>query len=93
MIDRVAEQRERLRQAQAGGSLSNEAAFRKSLEKFQGGISDHSPMVVDVSTDAERQFALDMENIASLERETHSSEVRRLAVAMRRSLEFLARTK
>lgn len=92
-VDRVAESRALLDIANKEGSLNNEELFRDKLEQFQNRFREHKPSVIDVSTDAERQFREDLEVINALGNLTVDREVRRLCLATLRSLQFLARTK
>lgn len=93
MIDEVAVKRALLSNANAQGSLNNEDAFRKSIEKFQGNVRDHVPLIVDVSSSAEKRFALDMANLEALAAETKDPQMARIAEIVVRSLRFLGRTK
>jgi hypothetical protein len=93
MIDEVSAKQELLKRAAEGGSLSNEQSFRDKIAKFQGGIADHRPLVLDISSSADKRFVLDMQNLAVLSRETKDPEIARIAEIVIRSLEFLARTK
>jgi hypothetical protein len=93
MIDEVAVKQALLKNANAQGSLSNEEAFRASIEKFQGNVRDHTPLIVDVSSSAEKRFALDMANLEALAQESLDPQMRRIAEITVRSLKFLARTK
>lgn len=93
MIDQVAEKQALLKRANSEGSLSNEQAFRNSIAKFQDGVREHSPSVIDISTSAEKRFTADLANLEALLTETQDPEIRRICVAVIRSLEFLARTK
>jgi hypothetical protein len=92
-VDQVAENRSLLDIANKEGSLNNEEVFRDKLEKFQNRFREHRPSVIDVSTDAEKQFREDLEVINALASLTVDREVRRLCLAVLRSLRFLARTK
>ena len=93
MVDEVAVKQALLKRANSQGSLSNEEAFRRSIEEFQGGIRDHVPLVVDISSSAEKRFALDMLNLEALARETQDPQMARIAEIVARSLRFLSRTK
>lgn len=92
-IDLVAAKQAALKTANSQGSLSNEEAFRKSIEKFQGNVRDHAPLIVDVSSSAEKRFVLDMANLEALAAETADPQLRRLTEIVVRSLRFLSRTK
>jgi len=92
-VDRVAENRALLEIAAKEGSLNNEDVFRDKLEKFQNRFREHKPSVIDVSTDAEKQFREDLEVLNALASLTADREVRRLCLATLRALQFLARTK
>jgi hypothetical protein len=92
-VDRVAESRALLDIAAREGSLNNEEVFRDKLEKFQNRFREYRPSVIDVSTDAEKLFREDLEVINALAALTADREVRRLCLAILRSLQFLARTK
>ena len=93
MVDEVAVKQAQLKLANSSGSLSNEEAFRESIAKFQGNIRDHVPLVVDISSSAEKRFALDMINLEALARETQDPQMARIAEIVARSLRFLSRTK
>ncbi len=90
-VDKVAESRALLDIANQEGSLNNEALYRSKLEKFQNRFREHKPSVIDVSTDAERQFREDLEVINALASLTVDREVRRLCLATLRALQFLAK--
>lgn len=92
-VDKVAESMAMLDIANREGSLNNEETFRGKLEKFQNRFREHRPSVIDVSTDAERLFREDLEVINALANLTVDREVRRLCLAVLRSLQFLSRTK
>lgn len=92
-VDKVAESRSLLDIANREGSLNNEEVFRTKLEKFQNRFREHKPSVIDISTDAERQFREDVEVISALSNLSADREIRRLCIALVRTLQFLARTK
>jgi hypothetical protein len=93
MIDEVAAKQAALKRANSEGSLSNEASFRDSIERFQEGVRAQAPMIIDISSSAEKRFALDMANLEALARETQDPQMRRVSEIVHRSLVFLSRTK
>lgn len=92
-IDDVSAKQEQLKRANATGSLNNEQAFRATIERFQEGVREHTPSVIEISTSAERVFEADMTNLADLAKRTRDLEIKRMANILHRSLAFLARTK
>jgi hypothetical protein len=90
-VDKVAYQQTLLDQANKKGTLNNEANFRNELEKFQSRFKEQKPSVIDISTDAQRQFREDMEVISALGALTMDREVRRLCMALTRVLSYLER--
>jgi mannitol-1-phosphate/altronate dehydrogenase len=90
-VDKVAESQTLLDIANREGSLNNENTFRDKLERFQNRFREHRPSVIDISTDAEKQFREDLEVINALGSLTADREVRRLCLAVSRALQFLAR--
>lgn len=93
MIDEVAAKQALLKRAAESGSLSNENAFRESIERFQEGVREHVPLIVDISSSAEKRFVLDMVNLEALSKESQDPQMRRIAEITLRSLRFLSRTK
>lgn len=91
MIDHVAEKQAMLKRANSEGSLSNEKAFRESLERFQGGIADHRPSVIDVSSSAERQFGMDIALLDYHAENNLDPSLRQICEALARIASFLAR--
>ena len=90
-VDKVAESQTLLDIANREGSLNHEDVFRTKLEKFQNRFREHRPSVIDISTDAEKQFHEDIEVINALGSLTADREVKRLCLAVSRALQFLAR--
>jgi predicted RecB family endonuclease len=90
-VDQVAERQALLDIANREGTLNNEQIFRKKLEAFQNRFREQKPSVVDVSTDAEKQFREDLEVIQALATLTVDREVARLCYAVGRALRYLAR--
>lgn len=90
-VDKVAESRAMLDIANREGSLNNEELLRSNIERFQNRFREHKPSVIDVSTDAEKLFREDLEVINALASLTVDREVRRLCLAVLRSLLFLRR--
>lgn len=93
MIDEVAVKQELLKRANSQGSLSNEAEFRASIERLQGGIADHRPSVVDISSSAEKRFSLDVKLLFHLAEHSPDPTVSQLCEAMARIAIFLASKK
>jgi hypothetical protein len=92
-VDKAAEKLALLDIAYHEGSLNNESKLRAEIEKFQNRFRESRPSVIDVSTDAEKQFREDLEVIQATATLTADREIRRLCLAVLRCIQFIARTK
>lgn len=89
-VDRVAEQQTMLDIANREGTLNNEQLFRNKLEAFQNRFRESKPSVIDVSTDADKNFRNDLAAIEALAELTVDREISRLCRAFIRCLSYLA---
>jgi len=89
--DKAAEYQTLLDIANREGSLNNEGVYRAKLEAFQNRFREQRPSVVDISTDAQKQFAEDLEVITALGTLSADREIKRLCGAIARCFEYLGR--